>query len=70
MGLSEEAQKGMARALNRAADHFEERAGQIDDGVSHWRKDHARDSSPVIAQTMHSVAQDLRNWAKQSLQPS
>jgi hypothetical protein len=29
-----------ARALNRAAEHFDERANAMDERVAHWRKDH------------------------------
>jgi hypothetical protein len=57
----------MARALERAADLFDERARGIDQRVARWRKYRPDDSSPVIAETLHDVARDLRSWARRCL---
>jgi len=53
----------MARALNRAAQHFDFRAEAIDRQTAGWRKGRPGDSSPVVAQTLHGVARELRMWA-------
>lgn len=66
-GLSQIQRRAMARALDRAADLFEERARGIDQRVARWRKYRSDDSSPVIAQTLHDVAKDLRSWARRCL---
>ena len=66
-GLSSGQRRAMARALERAADRFDERARGIDERVARWRKNRPDDSSPVVAQTLHSVAKDLRSWADRCL---
>lgn len=53
-----------ARALNRAADRFEQRAQQMDERVAKWRKDHRRDDAPIVANTLHGVARQLRQWSE------
>ena len=62
-GLPFEHRKAMARALIRAAEHFDTRARAIDRQIEGWRKGRPGDSSPVVAQTLHSVARELRTWA-------
>ncbi len=57
----------MPSALRRAADHFEARARGTDDRVAGWRKMRPGDDSPVVAQTLHQVAAELRRWADQCL---
>lgn len=57
----------MATALNRAADHFEQRAVGLDDYVARWRKNRPGDDSPIVAHTLHDVARQLRKWAEQCL---
>jgi hypothetical protein len=66
-GLSPGQRRAMARVLQRAADRFEERARGIDLRVARWRKSRPDDASPVIAQTLHGVARDLRSWATRCL---
>ena len=62
--LTEEQRRAMAGALNRAADHFDERARVIDQQMANWRKYRPCDPSPIVAQTMHGVARELRGWAE------
>jgi hypothetical protein len=62
-GLPFEHRKAMARALTRAAEHFDTRAQAIDRQTEGWRKGRPGDSSPVVAQTLHGVARELRTWA-------
>jgi len=57
----------MAHALEWAADRFDVRACGIDERVARWRKNRPDDSSPVVAQTLHAVAKDLRSWANRCL---
>jgi hypothetical protein len=64
-GLTQEQTQAMARALSRAAEHFEARAQAIDHQVAGWRKVRPGDSSPVVAQTLHGAARELRKWAEQ-----
>jgi len=63
--LTQEQGKAMARALIRAAEHFEGRAQAIDLQIAGWRKGRPSDSSPAVAQTLHGVARELRKWADQ-----
>jgi len=62
-GLSRGQRQAMARALERAADRFDERARGIDERVARRRKHRPDDASPMIAETLHGVAKDLRSWA-------
>jgi hypothetical protein len=66
-GLSRGQRQAMARALERAADRFDERARGIDERVARWRKHRPDDASPMIAETLHGVAKDLRSWAARCL---
>jgi predicted kinase len=61
--LNHERRRAMAQALHRAAEHFEVRAQAIDQQVARWRKGRPGDSSPIVAQTLHGVARELRVWA-------
>jgi hypothetical protein len=63
--LSPVQRDAMARALNRAAEHFDNRAKLIDQRVANWRKGRPGDDSPVVAHTLHGVAGQLRRWADQ-----
>jgi len=56
--------QAMARALNRAAEHFDNRAKVIDQRVVGWRKGRPDDDSPVMAHTLHAVAGQLRLWGE------
>lgn len=67
--LSRRELNAAARALKRAADHFEQRALQMDDRVAGWRKDHRHDDAPVVASTLHSVARQLHQWADRCQEP-
>jgi hypothetical protein len=68
--LTREQRRAMARALNRAADHFDERARHIDESMARWRKVRPRDPSPIQAATLHKVARDLRTWAGRCWPPA
>lgn len=62
--LSHDQRQAMAGGLTRAAEHFEARAQRLDETVMHWRKNRPNNDSPVIAKTLHGVAQELRRWAE------
>ncbi|MDQ6878391.1 MAG: hypothetical protein M3082_12025 [Candidatus Dormibacteraeota bacterium] len=68
-GVSWEQRRAMARALNRAADHFDQRVREMDDRMSHWRKDRLRDPTPIEASTLREVVRDLRTWASKCWPP-
>ena len=68
-GLTREQRHAMARALIRAAEHFEARAQAIDHQAAGWRKGRPGDSSPVVAETLHGAARELRKWADQCASP-
>jgi hypothetical protein len=53
----------MARALNRAAGHFEERVRFMDGQMAHWRKDRPGNPTPIEAATLRQVIIELRRWA-------
>jgi hypothetical protein len=57
----------MARALNRAAEHFDNRQGDRPALVG-WREGHPDDDSPVVAHTLPAVAGQLRLWAARACQ--
>jgi len=62
--LSDDQRQAMAGGLIRAADHFDGRAKGIDERVMGWRKNRPNNDSPVIANTLHGVARELRRWAE------
>ena len=66
-GLNEENRRAMARALQRAAEHLDNRAKSMDARITHWRKHRPDDPTPTVAETLHQVARDLRTWAQRCL---
>ena len=65
--LSEDNRRAMARALQRAAEHLDDRAKSMDARIAHWRKHRSDDPTATIAATLHEVARDLRTWAQKCL---